>query len=431
MGSLLPRPLRVEQDFTDARLTGFGGCSALALTAERLGLFKDLSEGVRVKVRRRGASDCESLWALVASLSSGGGSLCDLDALRSDAAARRLLGLRHAPSGRRMGEFLAKASGSDVEGLLEAARRLARRVAPAVVEHEVAERGFVPVFVDGTEIEVGGALFEGAGPSHGAERALLLHGVFVGGLWASGRLHPGGVHPAHGWRGQLEADVAPLLPEGAPVWVRADNAYYGRRFVEFCRGRGWDYSVSVTNPKWKAPVLEQVEGLPESAWEAVGPGERAILAWHRPEGWVEHPYVVVRRVPDAAQGQLFPAHTVILVSRDDLPPAELVRRHRGKQGHENAFKGPLRDLDLHHPPCRGLLANRLFYACGQLAQMLLRAVQLHLLPKSARRHGLRPLIRHFIRTVAQLVRAAGRHRLLFAKSNFRLDWLYAAAVQLE
>ena len=37
-----------------------------------------------------------------------------------------------------------------------------------------------------------------------------------------------------------------------------------------------------------------------------------------------------------------------------------MRRRRGKQGHENAFKGPLRDLDLHHPPCRGLLANRLF-----------------------------------------------------------------------
>ena len=88
-------------------------------------------------------------------------------------------------------------------------------------------------------------------------------------------------------------------------------------------------------------------------------------------------------------------------------------------------------MDLHHPPCRGLLANRLFHACGLLAQKLLRAVQFHLLPKSARRNGLRPLIRHFVRTVARLVRAAGRHRLLFAKSNFRLDWIYAAAGQLE
>ena len=33
--------------------------------------------------------------------------------------------------------------------------------------------------------------------------------------------------------------------------------------------------------------------------------------------------------------------------------------------------------------------------------------------------------------VARLVRAAGRWRLDFAKSNLRLDWIYSAAVQLE
>ena len=256
------------------------------------------------------------------------------------------------------------------------------------------------MFVDGTEIEVGGALFEGAGRSYGAERALLLHGAFVGGLWASGRLHPGGVHTARGWREQMESDVAPLLPEGTPVWARADNACYSRRFVEFCRGRGWDYSVSVTNLNCKAPVLEQIQGLPESAWEDVGLCEEAVLVRHKPQGWVEHPYVVVRKLVKGAQGQLFPARAVILVSRDDLPLAELVRRHWGKQGQENAFKRPLRDLDLHHPPCRRLLANQLFHACGQLALMLLRTVQFSLLPKSARKHGLPPLIRHFTRTVA-------------------------------
>ena len=423
MASTAPRPLKVEHEFTDARLTGFGGCSALALTAERLGLFGDLSEGVSVKAGRRGASDGESLWALVASLAAGGGALSDLDGLRADPGACRLLGLSHAPSGRRMGEFLAKGSEADLDGLLEAARRLAGRVAPAVIEHEVAARGWVPVFVDGTEIEVGGELFEGAGRSWGAERALVLHGVFVGGLWASGRLHPGGVHAAHGWREQMETDVAPLLPEGTPVWVRADNAYYSWRFVEFCRKKKWDCSVSVTHPNYKAPVLAQLEGLPESAWEDIGLCEEAVLVRHRPDGWVEHPYVVVRKFLEGAQGDLFPVHTVILVSRDDLPLAELVRRHRGKQGQENAFKGPLRDLDLHHPPCRKLLANRICCACGQLAQMLLRAVQFNLPPKSARRHGLRPLIRHFIRTVARLVKAAGHWRLDFAKSNLRLDWI--------
>ena len=123
MNRLPPRPLKVERDFTDARLTGFGGWSALALMAERLGLFRDLSEGVRIKARRRGTSDGESLRALVASLAAGGGALSDLDILRADPAARRLLGLSHAPSGRRMGEFLAKRSEADLASLLEAARR--------------------------------------------------------------------------------------------------------------------------------------------------------------------------------------------------------------------------------------------------------------------------------------------------------------------
>ncbi len=128
---------------------------------------------------------------------------------------------------------------------------------------------------------------------------------------------------------------------------------------------------------------------------------------------------------------LVPRHTVMLVSRDDLPLKELVLRHRGKQGQENAFKGPLRDMDLHHPPCRGYRANQAFYALGQIAQVLLRAVQYGALPKSARRHGIRPVIRHVMRATAHMVRTARRVCLRFAKTNFRLDWLYRAMVALE
>ena len=139
----------------------------------------------------------------------------------------------------------------------------------------------------------------------------------------------------------------------------------------------------------------------------------------------------MRRLYDGPQLRLTPAYTVILVSRDDLDVAELVRRHRSKQGQENAFKGPLIDLDLHHPPCRRVRANQAFYACGQIAQMLLRAVQYELLPVAARAHGLRTLIRHLIRTVARLVHTGKRGLLDFAKSNFRLDWLLYATRQLE
>ena len=41
-----------------------------------------------------------------------------------------------------------------------------------------------------------------------------------------------------------------------------------------------------------------------------------------------------------------------------------------------------------------------------------------LLPKAARHHGLRPLTRHLVRTVARLVRSGRRWRLDFAWTNF-------------
>ena len=104
MNTLLSRPPKVEIDFTDAQLTGFGGWSVLGQMEERLGLPRALSS-VSVKRRARGASDVETLWSLIASLAAGNGALSDLDALREDRVGQRLLGLGHVPSGRRLGEY--------------------------------------------------------------------------------------------------------------------------------------------------------------------------------------------------------------------------------------------------------------------------------------------------------------------------------------
>ncbi len=80
--------------------------------------------------------------------------------------------------------------------------------------------------------------------------------------------------------------------------------------------------------------------------------------------------MVIRCDGDGEQRLPGPVCMVIPVSRDQLPPAELVRRHRGKQGQENAFQGPLTDLGLQHPPCRSQAAHQGFYLGGQIAQLL-------------------------------------------------------------
>ena len=420
------RPPKVDMDFTDLGLTIFGGAGVLAQTARRFGLFELLEEAVSVKVRDRGATDAETLWAMIASLARGHGALSDLDALRADTAAAALLGLGRVPEARRAGEWLARLRTADVKGLWEAARRFAGRVAPSIVAYEVETRGYVALFIDASGIEVDGRLFQWARKDYEGRRGYWLHAVFLGGLWAVGQLIPGGGWVTLNWRRQLEW-AAGMIPAHAPVWLRADNAYYKGELVRLCAAHGWDYSISLTHDGWRKPVLEQLEGLEDSAWTDIGMEEEAIFATHRPHGWdAEQHYVVIRRRAENGQGLLVPRHTAILVSRNDLPLKELVLRHRAKQGQENAFKGPLRDMDLHHPPCRSYRANQAFYALGQIAQVLLRAVQFTVLPKRARRHGIRPVIRYVMRTAAYLARSGRRLGLRFARTNFRLDWLYAA-----
>ena len=431
------RPPKVEFEFTDLDLTAFGGASLLAQAAKRFGLFELLDGAVSVKVRNRGASDAETLWAIVASLARGHGALSDLDALRADTVASTLLGLGNVPEARRAGEWLGRMKPSDVKGLWAAAVEFAGRVAPSVIDHEVGTKGYVALFIDATGIEVDGHLFERARKDYDGNRGYWLHATFLGGLWSAGQLQPGGGRVTLNWRKLLEW-TAGMVPAGTPVWLRADNAYYKGDLVRLCAERGWDCSISLTNDLWRQPVLEQVEGLADAAWTDIGMEEEAVLAAHRPRGWpAEQHYVVVRRRTENGQGLLVPQHTVILVSRDDLPLKELVLRHRGKQcacpaGRlENAFKGPLRDMDLHHPPCRSYRANQAFHALGQIAQALLRAVQFTALPKRARGHGIRQVIRYVMRTAAHMVRTARRTCLRFAKTNFRLDWLYQAMVRLE
>ncbi len=90
-------------------------------------------------------------------------------------------------------------------------------------------------------------------------------------------------------------------------------------------------------------------------------------AYRPARGAEEQVYVVLRRDGDGEQRLLVPVCMVMLVSHDRLPLAELVRRHCGQRGQEHAFKGPLRDLGLQHPPCRSPAAQQDFYLGARIA----------------------------------------------------------------
>jgi len=422
-------PSKIEIDFTDERISPSAGSVFLSAMAARMGLSDQVKSAIKLKKRARGASDVEMLLSLIYSLAQGDGAILDVDRLGQDDARRDLLGLKKVPNHRRLGEYLSRFDDSACERLLAVARSQASAVVSSVIEHEVATKGYVPIFVDGTGLEVSGQYFEGAGKLYDGSLGYWLHAGFVGGLWVTQRLQKGGGHPANEVKDILE-DTAAMLCDTTQVWARFDNAYYRKEVVQFCKEHGWDYSISVTSNTYKKPLREMMEGFIEEDWEAINDdgSEHAAFVYHRPGGWKqEQIYVVVRTRQEENQKLLFPRYTFILVSRNDIALAEIVKRHREKQGQENALKGPLIHLDLHHPPCGLFNANRAFYAAGQIAQILLIALQMKLLPKEARSHGIRTIIRDLVRVVGKLVCHARKWKLLFAKSALRLHWLSYAA----
>jgi hypothetical protein len=68
----------------------------------------------------------------------------------------------------------------------------------------------------------------------------------------------------------------------------------------------------------------------------------------------------------------------------------------------------LSDLDLHHPPCQDLLANRSFYTLATLAYNVLQALQLIDWPAEQTPRRIRTLIRHLLLVPVEMVRHARR-----------------------
>ena len=172
-----------------------------------------------------GASDAETLWSLVASLAAGNGALSDLDALREDDVGRDSALARGAVEPAH-GERMAAGEVPREDAARACRCALAQpRVAPAVVDTRWRSAATCRLFVDGTAIEVDGALFEKARVGYDGTRQYWLNGVFVGSLWASGRLRPGGGDVAGGWRKQQARPLRNWLPEcrGAPLEVLCDT----------------------------------------------------------------------------------------------------------------------------------------------------------------------------------------------------------------
>ena len=110
-----------------------------------------------------------------------------MDALREDTPTVSLLGLEDVRCSKRMGEYLTLFNADTVKGLYSVARSLCQPVAPEVIQHFVEEKGYLPLFLDDSEIEVTGRHFEQAAVGYTGNKQYWLHSIFMGHLWVSSR----------------------------------------------------------------------------------------------------------------------------------------------------------------------------------------------------------------------------------------------------
>jgi hypothetical protein len=438
--TLKPRKFSVE--FRDWRqASAHGGQLAVAALLDQF----DLKDRVRREPaldprthQGKGFAPLVYVTQLLYSFTSGGVSLADAERLNDDGPLKAFLGIAKFPDQTAVGEWLRDIGQPGWEALRRIQRAFVQwalgRAEPARYQHA----GRTECFFDDTQIEVSGSSFEGAAINYEGNLALswqvLLAGPFVADQ-ILGATSDTKESPASDQAGK---DVSNRLPEllaaNAALWPKdqgylyADSASSAGKYLETISQHFDAWSVSYN--KWTGPLETKAAELPALAWSPVqtvrwrdGREHTAQYAWfrHQPAG-CESPrrFAVVRHRPD---GEMFWRYAFITVQEQDGAAQLAFERHRLKGDKERVLSELLSDLDLHHPPCAKLNANRSFYTLAVLAWNLLQALKLLHLPPSEAPKRMRTLLRHLLLIPVELKHHARQLKAcLYAPAGWVAWW---------
>jgi len=388
--------------------TAHGGQILVDALCRRFDLWTRLYNEPSLDPRKRtgaGFSPVANIAQLIFTLTSGGASLADAERVGKDRVLMDLLGLEQGADQTTLGEWLRAQTKESVIALhrinAEWVDWSSQQAKPARWLHG----GEVEVFFDDTEIEVEGPKFEAARINYEGNRALSWQT-----LWHGPWLRDGILDGA----GDVTEHLPALLQEhqhgwaGRPSYFYADSGSSAGKFLNRIELGGFS-RWSVSYNKWTDVLDRLAAGLPESQW-SVPP----------PVGQPQEQYTWVKHQPgECAQGQKFAtvrwkkegdlmwryAYAVCRAGEKDSPQA-VFERHHLKGAKEQGFSEVLTGLDLHHPPCLGLIANQAFYAIAMLAYNVLISLKVLDLPDEAQSWRIQTIIRHLLTVPVSVSRHA-------------------------
>jgi hypothetical protein len=434
------QPRRFFLEFRDSHQASVpGGQLAVAALCEQFGLAKRVAREPALDPRThqgKGFVSVVYVTQLLHCCASGGVSLADAERLNEDEQA--FLGVEKLPDQTAIGEWL-RAIGQPG---WQAFRRLARDfVAWALAQAEpkrYQHLGRTECFFDDTQIEISGPSFEGATINYEGQRALSWQVLLVGPFLADHILGATSATKESPASDQAGKDVSSRLPEllsaNAQLWSKAqsylyaDSASSAGKYLEGIAEYFGAWSVSYN--QWIGPLEAKAAELPQSAWSAAektlwrdGSQHTAQYGWfrHQPGGCASPKrFGVVRH---RAAEEMFWRYAFLTTHERDGSAQLAFEHHRLKGEKERLLSELLSDLDLHHPPCKDLNANRSFYTLAGWAWNLMQALKLLHLPEAEAPKRLRTLIRHLLLIPVELKRHARQFKAcLYAPAGWGVWW---------
>ena len=419
------RKSRYEFEITGSgRATAHGGQVLVDAICRRFRLWERLSRiaGIDPRTRKTAGHDPEALAAqIIFMLSSGGTTLADAERLGQDAVLLEAIGLEKVADQTTLGEWLRAQTSESVQALCKLNADFVAEVIESAKPSRVRHGGELEVFFDDTEIEVHGKKIEGARLNYNGDLALSWQTLWTGPFLMDQEL---GSFATVSECQQALVDAQGALWSKGKSYFYADSGSSEGKLLSHTAAAGFS-RWSVSYNKWTGPLERFAGELPDSAWG--DPADRNGLietyAWltHMPEGMSEaQTFAACRwKKPD----EMFWRYAFVACEKDSTrTPRAVFERHRLKGSCEQRFSEVLSDLDLHHPPCLSLIANRAFYALATLAYNILTALKVLELEDEQQPWRARTIIRHLLTIPATQVIHANRRKLRLCVPAGLMRW---------
>ncbi|MDR2849947.1 MAG: transposase [Verrucomicrobiota bacterium] len=397
-----------------SRSTAYGGQLIVDAMCRQFGVWEKIAKARELNALKGHASGFspDALAAqVVFTFTSGGVSLSHLERMKHDPVMLESVGLAKSADPETVVRWLEGQTPASVAELRAINMALVQDVLKLSDAARVRNSGGTMLVVyEDHQIRAAGREFEGLRLD---PDGFLVLTQYV--LWAGPFLLELGVDGTEAILGdklELMRRYRHLWQDTLSHFVADADTCSAEQMVEVRKGgfTSWD----VRNLAWDEQLSRVAAELPDAAWSGKvkrirGVSESYARIYHTLEGMpVAQAFAVARRRADNQPDAPWQYTFLTCEPGSARAPNEVFASHRTrKEGRENRIPF-FSELGLHHPPCKALAANQMFYTLASIAWNALMAIKILEMPDSAQSWRMESIIQNLLQVPAAQAKHANQ-----------------------